>query len=395
MTPGARIAAAIEILETALGGAPVESLLTGWARRNRYAGAKDRAAIRDHVFDAWRCRRSFAALGGSIDGAATGRGLMLGATRDAGSDAGEFFTGEGYAPPPLSPAESAISTTRDALPQDVALDCPDWLMPVLQDSLGAEFEPVLEALRHRAPVFLRVNLQRGNRADAQAALAAGGIATAPHPLSPTALEVLENPRRLRGSQAYLAGLVELQDAGSQAITDLLPLDGAPRVLDLCAGGGGKSLAIAGRSEARIFAHDAAPERMRDLPARAARAGAQVTLIGDEGPEALAPFDLVLCDVPCSGSGAWRRSPGGKWRLTPEMLADMTRQQAQILDRAATLTAPGGRLAYATCSLIEAENGAQITAFLDRTPGWSRLATRRLTPLDGGDGFHIDLLQRLN
>ncbi|WP_212523290.1 RsmB/NOP family class I SAM-dependent RNA methyltransferase [Actibacterium sp. MT2.3-13A] len=389
MTPAARIAAAIELLDAVLAGQPAEKALTTWARRSRFAGAKDRAAIRDHVFDALRCRRSCAALGG----AESGRGLMLGALRAAGRDPAEVFTGAGHAPAPLSADEAAPGVTLTDLPEEVALDCPDWLAPRLRASLGADFAPVLQALRQRAPVFLRVNLRRATVAEAQARLAGEGIATAPHPLSPTALEVLENARKVQGSAAFRDGLVELQDAASQAITDLLPLSDGLKVLDYCAGGGGKTLAMAGRAEARFFAHDANPQRLRDLPARAERAGVAVRLLPGADLEQEAPFGLVLCDVPCSGSGAWRRSPEGKWRLTAQELDRLTDTQAAILNRAADLVTPGGWLAYATCSLLDEENGARVSDFLDHRAGFALRTQRRLTPLDGGDGFFLAVMQR--
>ncbi|HDR29936.1 MAG TPA: RsmB/NOP family class I SAM-dependent RNA methyltransferase, partial [Rhodovulum sp.] len=238
MTPAARIAAAIGLLDAWLAGAPVERLLTTWGRQNRYAGAKDRAAIRDLVFDALRCRRSFAALGGS----ATGRGLMLGLLRADGIAPGTIFTGEGHVPPPLTAAEQAVPPAD--LPEEIACDCPDALAAVLRDSLGADFLPVMQALRQRAPVFLRANLRRTTRDKAAAALASEGIETRPHPLSPTALEVTANARRVQQSRAWREGLVELQDAASQAVADLMPLPEGGRVLDFCAGGGGKTLALA-------------------------------------------------------------------------------------------------------------------------------------------------------
>jgi 16S rRNA (cytosine967-C5)-methyltransferase len=164
-----------------------------------------------------------------------------------------------------------------------------------------------------------------------------------------------------------------------------------RVLDLCAGGGGKTLALAARGSARLWAHDAAPARMRDLPARAARAGAQVTLT--ERPEAEAPFDLVLADVPCSGSGSWRRAPEAKWRLTADRLAALQTEQDAILDRAVALTRPGGRVAYMTCSLLDAENARRADAAAARH-GLTLEARWSCTPLDGGaDGFHLSLLRR--
>ena len=382
MTPAARVAAAIEILDDWLAGAPAEKLLTTWARTHRFAGSKDRAAIRDHVFEAIRCRRSFVALGG----AETGRGLMIGALRAAGRDTGEVFTGEGFAPAGLAPGEDA-GPGLAALPEDVRLDCPDWLAPDLRASLGEAFAEVMAMLRHRAPVFLRVNLARGAGAEAQAALAAEGIETHPHPLAPAALEVVDGARRVQGSAAYRDGLVELQDVASQAVVTALGVAPGMRVLDYCAGGGGKTLALAAEG-AEVAAHDVDPKRMRDLPARAARAGVTARILAPGDVAGAGPFDLIFADAPCSGSGAWRRAPEGKWRLTRARLDALVAVQAQILDEIAVLAGPGGRIAYATCSLLEAENGGQIRAFLDRHPGWRCDLKRRFTPLDGGDGFFV-------
>jgi len=390
LTPAARVAAAIECLDAILAGAPAERVLTRWARGHRFAGARDRAAIRDHVFDALRCRRSFAALGGNE----TGRGLMLGALRAAGTAPETLFTGEGHAPPALDPAESAFRPpAMAALPETVRLDCPEWLAPDLRASLGSDFAPVMAALRARAPVHLRVNLRRSDPEAAARGLARERIETRPHPLSPTALEVTAGARRLRAGVCYAEGWIELQDAASQAVCDALPVADGGRVLDLCAGGGGKTLALAGRARARFFAHDAEPRRMADLPARAARAGVEVETLDDTALAEAAPFDLVLADVPCSGSGAWRRSPDGKWRLDAPALARLTATQDAILERAAALTAPGGVLAYVTCSLLTVENERRIAAFLSRVQGWQQRPGRRLTPLEGGDGFFLALLER--
>ncbi|MFC7705158.1 RsmB/NOP family class I SAM-dependent RNA methyltransferase [Plastorhodobacter daqingensis] len=388
MTPAARIAAAITLLDDWLAGQPLEQALTTWGRHNRYAGSGDRAAIRDHVFDAVRRRRSFAALGG----AETGRGLMIGALRAAGVDPVTMFTGEGHAPPPLSPDETGPPR---AMSRGEALDCPDWLLPEFEASLGADTDAVLRALQARAPVFLRVNLARIDRPRAASALEAEGIVTRPHELAETALEVTEGARRVQHSAPFRDGLVELQDAASQAVVAALPLRANDRVLDYCAGGGGKTLAMAARLPLTLFAHDADPRRMRDLPARATRAGVRVTLLAPGEGSRAAPCDLVLLDVPCSGSGSWRRSPEAKWTLTPERLADLCRIQAQILSEASALVRPGGYLAYATCSLFERENAAQIAAFLARQHGWQQRHARLFTPRDGGDGFFVAILQRQN
>ncbi len=379
MKPAARAAAAIAVLDRVLAGEPAEKVLTTWGRGARYAGSGDRAAVRDIVYDAMRCRRSFASLGGAL----TGRGLVLGAARAAGAEA-LWFDGSAHGP--------AVAVEPGAVPEGlVALDCPDWLAPRLQAALGPDFAPVMQALRQRAPVFLRVNTAKGTLAGAQAALAAEGISAQPHPLAKTALEVTENARKIQNSVAYQEGLVELQDAASQAVAEAVPLAPNQRVLDLCAGGGGKTLALAARARVRLWAHDANPRRMADLPARAARAGVAVTIT--EKPEKTAPYDVILTDVPCSGSGSWRRDPTGKWALTEDRLTAVCTLQDAILDRAAAMVAPGGCIAYATCSLLAEENEDRIAAFLARHPGWTVDRQMRLTPLQGGDGFGLAILRR--
>jgi 16S rRNA (cytosine967-C5)-methyltransferase len=379
MTPAARAAAAIAVLDRVLAGEPAEKVLTTWGRGARYAGSGDRAAVRDIVYDAMRCRRSFASLGGAL----TGRGLVLGAARAAGAEA-LWFDGSAHGP--------AVAVEPGTPPEGLAaLDCPDWLAPRLQAALGADFAPVMLALRQRAPVFLRVNTAKATLAAAQAALAAEGIAAQPHPLAKTVLEVTENARKIQSSAAYRDGLVELQDAASQAVAEAVPLAPGQRVLDLCAGGGGKTLALAARASLRLWAHDANPRRMADLPARAARAGVAVTIT--ENPGKTAPYDVILTDVPCSGSGSWRRDPEGKWALTEDRLTALCALQDAILDRAATMTAPGGCIAYATCSLLRDENEDRVADFLARHPGWTVDRQLRLTPLQGGDGFGLAILRR--
>lgn len=371
MTPAARAAAAIGVLDRILAGQVAEVALTNWGRASRYAGSGDRAAVRDIVYDALRCRRSFAALGGDT----TGYGLVLGWARASGQEA--LFSGQGHAP--------AVPATAGHRPEGLqALDCPEWLAPALTESLGPDFAPVMQAMRQRAPVFLRVNLGRIGRDGAIAALAAEAIVARPHPLADSALEVTEGARKVQASDAYADGLVELQDAASQAVVAMLPLRDGMRVLDLCAGGGGKTLAMAARAKVTLFAHDAEARRMSDLPARAKRAG--VTVSVSAKPEGAGPFDLVLTDVPCSGSGSWRRDPQGKWALDAARLGSLTLLQAAIMDRAAALVRPGGAIGYATCSLLDAENRAQVAAFVARHSGWRVEAEQRFTPLQGGDGF---------
>jgi 16S rRNA (cytosine967-C5)-methyltransferase len=296
------------------------------------------------------------------------------------------FTGDGHAPAVSTEDEVAAS----AVPTEADLmDLPDWLIPVFRASLGADAQAVAEALRHRAPVFLRVNTLKADLRAARDALAQDGIATAPHPLSPTALEVLDNPRRVAGSTAYRDGLVELQDVASQAVVDALPLAPGLRVLDYCAGGGGKALAMAAVTMGQIMAHDADPGRMRDLPGRSKRAGAEIVPV----PAPTGLYDLVLCDAPCSGSGAWRRAPEGKWALTPERLDQLCALQDDILRKAARFVAPGGVLAYATCSVFAVENSDRDDAFLAAHMGWNGLFSRQFLPSDGGDGFFVSCFRR--
>lgn len=382
MTPQARLSAAIDVLDRILAGAAAEQALTNWGRASRFAGSGDRAALRDLVFDALRCKRSFAALGG----AQTGRGLVLGGLRDRGLDPAEWFTGLGHAPGVLTDADAGSEASGN-----VALDCPDWLAAPLQTALGDDFAAVMQALRHRAPVFLRVNLAKTTVAQAVGALAAEGIACQLSPLAKTALEVVENARKIQASQAYLTGLVELQDAASQAVIEALPLADGQRVLDYCSGGGGKALAMAAQARITLLAHDVDPRRMRDIPARAARAGVTITITETAAIET--SYDVILTDVPCSGSGSWRRDPQGKWALTEPRLATLCQIQAKILDSAARLLAAGGTLAYATCSMLNAENEDQIAQFLSRHSGWSNPVQRRFSPLQGADGFFVALLTR--
>lgn len=384
MTPAARLQAAIETVDEIGAGLPAEKALTNWARRSRFAGSGDRAAVRDLVYDTLRRWRSTAAVGGGI----SGRARLLGLLRQNGMDAEMLFSGARHAPAPLDPAEQGAG--RQPEPGPEALDLPDWIWPEWVRSLGEGAERAAEALRHRAPVFLRVNLTKDTVEAARRILGRDGIETEPVPLAPTALQVVRGARRVAQSTGYRDGLIEVQDAASQAVVASLPLRVGAHALDYCAGGGGKALAMAARG-ARVTAHDAAPRRMADLPARAARGGHDIA-IAEAPPQSR--FDLVLCDVPCSGTGAWRRSPDAKWRLSAEDLAETRVVQAEILDRAAPLVREGGVLAYATCSVLQCENSDQIDAFLARTPGWECRNLRHFLFDSGSDGFFAAQLSRI-
>lgn len=387
MTPAARLAAAIDVLDDVIAGTPAERALTHWARTHRFAGSGDRAALRDHVYDVLRARRSLAALGGGD----TGRALVLGLLRRDGPDPLTVFGSGGHAPQALTPeeAEAAPPPTDEA----AMADLPDWLWPLWQRALGDRAMELAQLQRQRAPVFLRVNLSRISRAAAQASLLADAVTTEPHPFVDTALQVTDNPRRVAASAAYLDGEVEVQDAASQIAVARLPVDPGQRILDYCAGGGGKALALADRLGGPVWAHDIDPRRMADIAPRAARAGATIKTLATAEAAKAAPFDLVLCDAPCSGSGTWRRTPDAKWRLTAERLSELNAMQADILATAATLTRPGGLLAYATCSVLLEENEAIMASFLSGHAGWSRVDRLLLSPTADHDGFQMSVLRR--
>jgi 16S rRNA (cytosine967-C5)-methyltransferase len=385
MTPGARVSAAIEILDAISEGLAVEQALTRWSRGSRFAGSKDRAAVRDHVFEVQRQLRTASHFGQGD----SGRALMIGLLHSQEADLAALFNGEGHSPAPLTDAETAFP----AAPTDraIRLNLPEWLMPLFDAALGDTADATAMALQQRAPICLRVNLIKADRDAAQAMLADEGVETAANPLADTALTVGEGTRRLRGSAAYTEGFVELQDAVSQAVVAALPPGG--RVLDYCAGGGGKALALAMDEGRIVFAHDIDPRRMNDLPLRAERAGAAIELRKTDDLGQGAPYDIVLCDAPCSGSGAWRRAAEGKWTLTADRLAELTTIQDQILDQAAALTAPEGVLAYATCSVLRTENEDRVDAFLSRHPDWQVGWSKRFDITPNGDGFYSAHLTR--
>jgi 16S rRNA (cytosine967-C5)-methyltransferase len=216
MMPGARVAAAIEVLNDMTEGLAAEQALTRWARRSRYAGSKDRAAIRDYVFDVMRCRQTAVHYGKGQ----TGRALMIGLLTAQGVDLSTLFNAEGHAPQPLSEAE--IPNSEAPVDQGTIWNLPDWLLVDFAVSLGPKAESTALALQNRAPVCLRVNLAKTTRAKAQEMLAQDGIETVENSLALAALTVVEGARKIRNSVAYSEGFLELQDAASQAVVELLP-----------------------------------------------------------------------------------------------------------------------------------------------------------------------------
>ena len=376
MSPAARAAAAIDILGAYLNGTPIEQALTRWARASRFAGSKDRAAVRDLCFDALRRRRSLGALDG--DGA-TPRLWLARLLQQNGMTVAEVFTGTGHAPAMLSPEEHATLS----MPLPHVPDIPPWLEGTFCAQLGDAAAATFAALQTRAPITLRVNTRKATRDEVLHTLRAAQIAGVANPLCDTALTVTDGARRLRHLPSYAEGYFEFQDAASQAVAGVIPCGG--RMLDYCAGGGGKALAVAARCSGRIDAFDANPNRMSDLKARCLRAGVQVHALS---PKALArqpPYDVVYCDVPCSGSGTWRRTPEAAWAFTPHKLARFVDMQREIITRAVSHVKEGGTFVYITCSILPQENEQQVEWMQQTYPKFQMNHCTRYTPTALADG----------
>lgn len=386
MQPAARYSAAIGILDEILAGQPAEKALAGWARAHRFAGSKDRAAIRDIVFDVLRVKRSASVAGGGT----SGRLLVLGALRLSQIDPTTVFGAGGHAPDALNDTER---TGGDSPEGDDLLNLPQDLIPIWRDSLGAQAKAVALSLQSRAPVCLRVNLTRGAVDQAREVLAQDGIEVRSVDGVPTALIVTQNPRRINGSKALGQGLIEVQDTASQEAVAALKLTPETRVLDYCAGGGGKALAIADMYRCSVTAHDVNPARTKDIAPRAARAGLQIDVIETEELQHHPHFDLVFCDAPCSGAGTWRRTPAAKWAMTQEKLQSYQALQSDAVGVAAAMVRLGGRLVYATCSVLRPENEDAIADLV--ASGAFRLEAQKLRLPDAlGDGFYWAHLTRV-
>jgi 16S rRNA (cytosine967-C5)-methyltransferase len=381
MTPGARLSAAIEVLaDIEDRRRPAGDALKDWGLAHRFAGSGDRAAIGGLVFDALR-RRSSAA---HLMGASTPRAILLGALRlerGMSLDAiARLADGARYAPPPPDQAEAkalVAAALRNDAPAYVRGDYPDWLDPYFAAVFGEERAEEGAALSRRAPVDLRANTLKADRDTA--ALALAHLGTTPTPWSPVGLRIVLSAEAksppLHAEPAYMDGLIEIQDEGSQLAALLSGVRPGETVVDLCAGGGGKTLAMAAlmANSGRILATDTDIRRLAPIHARVARAGVHNVEVrtprGDA--ELLADLtgaaDLVLIDAPCTGVGAWRRNPDAIWRVRPGALEQRMKAQDAALERSATLVKPGGRIAYVTCSLLDEENGARVRAFTGRHP----------------------------
>jgi 16S rRNA (cytosine967-C5)-methyltransferase len=380
MTPAARLSAAIEVLaDIDARRRPAADALKDWGLAHRFAGSGDRAAIAGLVYDALR-RRASAAW---IMGEERPRAILLGMLRlerEFDLDAiAALCSGARFAPPPLSENERsrlAAASLTDAPPW-VAGDYPEWLDSHFARVFGKERAAELAALATRAPLDLRVNTLKADRDKAAAALS--GLEAVPTRWSPLGLRIrlraqAKSPA-IHAEPAFIKGMVEVQDEGSQLAALLAGARRGEQIIDLCAGAGGKTLALAGVMEnhGQIYATDSDKRRLAPIHARLERAGARNVQIrtprgnADVLSDLSGRADLVLIDAPCTGIGAWRRNPDAKWRVRPGSLATRRKEQETALDRAAALVKPGGRIAYVTCSVLVEENDDQVHAFLARHP----------------------------
>lgn len=426
--PG-RIAAAIAVLaDIDAHKRPVAEALKAWGLNNRFAGAGDRAAIGNLVYDALRRKSSHAFAMGSD----APRALVLSVVvREWGENIDELnasFGGDRFAPAPIDADEAAKLTAADPLagaPDHVRGDVPEWVASHLAESFGEDWVGEAHDLSGRPPLDLRVNTLKANRDKALRALgrfAPDASVTIPQGIRFPAGERDSRTPNVQSEEGYIKGWFEVQDFGSQIVAALAGARGGEQVLDLCAGAGGKTLAMAAAMQNRgqIFAYDSDRTRLAPIYDRLKRAGARNVQVRAPGEGALddlvGKLDRVVVDAPCTGSGTWRRQPTAKWKLTPEQLAVRVEEQRAILIEAAKYLKPGGTLVYITCSVLPEENARQASAFLAENPDFTAIAGNKLwmshfsgarlrarfspeggvglTPhLTGTDGFYVIAMQR--
>ncbi len=376
MTPGGRIAAAIEVLtEMDSHHRPATEALRDWGRTHRFAGSGDRAAIGNLVFDALRHKASAQWM---MD-EETPRSAILGTLAvHWGKSAAEingWFEGDKHSPLPLTDEETKALADRQLkdAPVWVQADVPEWTVPLLEANFDEELVAEGQALAQRPPVGLRVNTLKSNRAKVAKALARFHPAEsllAPNGLSIAPPKEFGRSANVQADGAYQKGFVEVQDEGSQVVSHLVFAQPGEQVLDYCAGAGGKTLALAAcmQNKGQVFAYDADRNRLSGIYERIKRAGLRNVQVREpsEGGlnDLLDRMDRVVVDAPCSGSGVWRRRPDAKWRLTPEALERRLEEQRAVLQEASAFVKPGGYLCYITCSVFPSENEGQVYQFLE-------------------------------
>jgi len=412
VTPSARLASAIELL-AAIDldpRKPADAVANDFFRSRRFIGGADRRAVAERVWSALRARRRLAWWLARVEAPVTPR-LLLAASlvldEVAVETVAKSFSGGKFGPAPLVPAEQRAlrlleghTLAHPEMPEAVALEVPDWLLIPLAARFGGALATELAALAEPAPLDLRVNLLKATREEAQASLAAEGVAAEPTPFSPWGLRV-SGRRPITAGRTFLEGLIEIQDEGSQLVVGLMDARPGERVADWCAGAGGKTLALAMMmgNAGHIAACDTSAPRLEGAVRRLRRAGVHnverhALLPGDRWVKRRAGgFDRVLVDAPCTGTGTWRRNPDARLRLSARDLAELLEKQARILAEAARLVRSGGRLVYATCSLLTEENEAQVQGFLAAHPEFAVLPLERAWTLPGAPpcpGPHLAL-----
>ena len=386
MTPAARLSAAIEVLsDIEARRRPAGDALKDWGLSHRFAGSGDRAGIAGLVYDALRRRASSAWIMDDDKPRAVLLGMLARERSMAAGAIAALCDGSRFAPAPLSDAERARleAANLEGAPPHVVGDYPEWLDGKLAATFGGERAEEGAALASRAPLDLRVNTLQADRDKAAESLA--DLKPELARWSPFGLRVVlgadaKSPA-VHAEPAFLKGLVEIQDEGSQLAALLSAAKPGEQVIDLCAGAGGKTLALAAMMDnhGQLYATDTDKRRLAPIHARLERAGVRnVQVRTPRGAEdTLADLagkaDLALIDAPCTGTGAWRRNPDAKWRVRPGALAERLREQADTLDRAAALVKAGGRIAYVTCSVLDDENGMQVRAFAARHPKFAIVA----------------------
>jgi 16S rRNA (cytosine967-C5)-methyltransferase len=428
MRTGARLRAAAEILADIIERhRPAAMALADWGKAHRFAGSGDRNAIGGLVYDGLRRRSSIAWAMGDDSPRSLAIGAAAGALAISPEEVIAACDGEGHALEPLSERELAgLAGPGPDAPDHIRADVPEWLWPSFVASFGKRAVAEGQALACRAPTDLRVNGLKATQEKVLKALRE--YDASPTALSPVGVRVPApaGPQRtpnLQAEAAFQAGWFEIQDEGSQIAALMAGAGPRLQVLDICAGGGGKTLAMAAQMQntGQIYAYDEDRLRLKPIFDRLKRAGvrnAQVLRGGDHAAlEALGPrFDLVLIDAPCTGTGVWRRRPEAKWRLRPASIEERRQEQRQILELGATLVKAGGEMVYVTCSLLAEENFDQVRWFVSTHPqfrplAWQDLWKQRvgqivpvsasdasegllLTPAaHGTDGFFVSVLQK--
>jgi 16S rRNA (cytosine967-C5)-methyltransferase len=407
MTPAARLSAAIELIETIdAQRIPAAKALKEWGTAHRYAGSGDRAAISGLLWDVLRRRASSAWIMEEDTPRARTLG-MLKLERGMDVDAiAALCDGGRFAPEPLGERERAALATRSLAdaPAPIAGDYPEWLDPYLAQAFGDDRVAEATAMASRAPLDLRVNSLKAKREKILASLK--HLGAQPTPWSPLGLRIAlgadaRNPG-IHAEEDFIKGAIEVQDEGSQLAALLSAAKPGEQVIDLCAGAGGKTLAVAAmmQGKGRLIATDHDKRQLAPIYERLSRAGVHNADVrapkgeGDTLTDIRASADLVLIDAPCTGTGTWRRNPDAKWRMRPGALEVRLKDQVEVLDRAAPLIKPGGRIAYITCSVLPAENGAQIRSFITRHPEFAVVPPAQVATAlwDKADEFTAATLQ---